>query len=84
MKRIFAAASMAVLIAVPVCAQQAAAGPNALSVQDQRFLNEIAQSTLAEITLGTLAAQKATTPAVRLFGRWMASTDGLANRQLAT
>ncbi len=36
-----------------------------------------------QIALGKLAAQKGATPAVRLFGRWMASTDALANRQLA-
>jgi len=57
--------------------------PHAFSTQDREFLNEIEQSTLAEVALGKLAAQKGTTPAVRLFGRWMASTDSLANRQLA-
>jgi len=57
--------------------------PHAFSAQDRKFLNEIGQSTLAEVALGKLAAQKGTTPSVRLFGRWMASTDSLANRQLA-
>lgn len=65
-------------------AQQAPpSGSNGLSPQDQQFLQEIGQSTLGEVALGNLAAQKGTTPAVRLFGRWMASTDALASRQLA-
>lgn len=81
MKNILVATLMALLMVGPASAQQAAANLNA---QDQRFLKEIGQSTLAEVALGNLAAQKATTPALRLFGRWMASTDGLANRQLAT
>ena len=83
-KDMLAAASLAALLmAAPAWAQQAPSGSNGLSAQDQKFLQEIGQSTLGEVALGKLAAQKGTTPAVRLFGRWMASTDALANRQLA-
>jgi len=46
-------------------------------------LQEISQSTLGEVALGNLAAPKGITPAVRLLGRWMASTNALANRQFA-
>ena len=59
-------------------------GSEAFTAQDRKFLSVIGQSTLAEVALGKLAAQKDTTPSVRLFGRWMASTNSLANRQLAT
>ena len=86
MKNMFEAASMAALILiVPACSQQVApSSSDAFNTQDREFLNVIGQSTLAEVALGNLAAKKGTTSAVRLFGRWMASTDSLANRQLAT
>ena len=73
------------LLLVPACSQQVAASvSDVVSVQDQKFLNVIERSTLAEVALGKLAAQKGTTPVVRLFDRWMASTDSLAHRQLAS
>jgi len=46
-------------------------------------LQEISQSTLGEVALDNLAAPKGIAPAVRLLGRWMASTNALANRQFA-
>ena len=70
---------------VPAYSQQVAlSSSGASSAQDRKFLSVIGQSTLAEVALGKLAAQKGTTPSVRLFGRWMASTDSPANRPLAT
>ena len=86
MKATLGAVSIAAsLLITPACSQHVApSGSNAFSAQDRKFLNVINQSTLAEVALGKLAAERGTTPAVRLFGRWMASTDSLANRQLAT
>ena len=86
LKKMIGAASMAaVLLTASAWAQPAPLSElTGLNAQDKQFLETIGQSTLGEVALGKLAAQKGTTPAVRLFGRWMASTDGLANRQLAT
>lgn len=69
MKNMVGAASMAaLLLIVPACSQQAPpSGSDAFSAQDRNFLKVIGQSTMAEVALGKLAAQKGTTPAVRLF-----------------
>ena len=86
LKKMIGAASMAaVLLTASAWAQPAPLSElTGLNAQDKQFLETIGQSTLGEVALGKLAAQKGTTPAVRLFGRWMASTDALANRQLAS
>lgn len=84
MKGLFAAASVcALLVAAPVWAQNTTAGSQTLSQQDKNFVHEAGAGNLAEAELGQLAEQKATTPAVKEFGRWMATDHGLANKWLA-
>jgi putative membrane protein len=84
MKGLFAAASVcALLVAGPVWAENAK-GAHTLSQQDKTFVQEAGAGNLAETELGLLAEQKATTPAVKEFGRWMATDHGLiANKWLA-
>ena len=84
MKGLFAAASVcALLVAAPVWAQNTTAGSQTLSQQDKTFIHAAGAGNLAEAELGQLAEQKATTPAVKEFGRWMATDHGLANKWLA-
>lgn len=84
MKGLFAAASVcALLVAAPVWAQNTTAGSQTLSQQDKTFVHEAGAGNLTEAELGQLAEQKATTPAIKEFGRWMATDHGLANKWLA-
>ncbi len=71
----------ALLATAPALAKDGAHG---LSQADQQFLQESATGDLAESDLGTLAASKGSTPAVREFARWMMSTHGFAGRELTT
>ena len=82
MKGLFAAASVVTLLAVaPACAQTAAT-PQSLSSQDRTFLREAGAGNLAEVSLGQLAEQKSTNPAVQEFGRWMITDHSFANKLL--
>lgn len=84
MKPLLAAASAcALLIAAPAWAQSTSTGTQTLSQQDKTFVHEVGTGSLAEVELGQLAEQKAANPAVREFGRWMATDHGLANKRLA-
>lgn len=84
MKGSFAAASVcALLVAASAWAQNTTAGARTLSQQDKTFAREAGAGNLAEAELGQLAEQKATTPAIKEFGRWMATDHGLANKWLA-
>lgn len=81
MKKSLAAASVcALLVAAPAWAQnsgnRAAAAQN-LDQQDRTFVEKAGAGSLAEADLGKLAEQKGATPAVREFGRWMATDHGL-------
>jgi putative membrane protein len=59
-------------------------GTQSLSQQDKTSIQEAGAGNLAEAELGQLAEQKAATPAVREFGRWMHTDHGLtANNWLA-
>ena len=49
---------------------------------DKTFVHEAGAGSLAEVELGQLAEQKAANPAIREFGRWMATDHGLANKWL--
>jgi putative membrane protein len=54
-----------------------------LSQQDQSFVRQAADGSLGEVVLGRIAEQRGGTPAIREFGRWMATDHGLvANRWL--
>ncbi|HTV90568.1 MAG TPA: DUF4142 domain-containing protein [Stellaceae bacterium] len=81
MKALLAAASLcALLAAAPAWAQNgaaSAAGTAGLSAQDQAFVKAAGAGNLGEADLGTLAEQEGATPAVREFGRWMATYHGL-------
>ena len=78
MKSLLAAASAcALLIAAPAWAQNTRTEAQTLSQQDKTFVQEAGAGNLAEAELGRLAEQKAATPAVREFGRWMATDHGL-------
>ena len=85
MRALLAAASAcALLIAAPAWAQNASTGAQTLSQQDKTFIQEAGAGNLAEAELGQLAEQKAATPAVKEFGRWMYTDHGLtANPWLA-
>jgi putative membrane protein len=73
----------ALLIAAPAWAQNTATETRALSQQDKTFIQEAGAGNLAEAEMGQLAEQKATTPAIKEFGRWMATDHGFANKWLA-
>lgn len=85
MKSLLAAASAcALLTAAPAWAQNTRTEAQTLSQQDKTFIQEAGAGNLAEAELGRLAEQKAANPAVREFGRWMATDHGLvANKWLA-
>jgi putative membrane protein len=80
-KSLTAASVCALLIALPAWAQnsgnRAASGAQSLSQQDKTFVREAGAGSLAEADLGKLAEQNGATPAVREFGRWMATDHGL-------
>lgn len=84
MKALLAAVSLLPLLAAaPAWAQNAPnAQPQALSSQDKTFLTEALGGNRAEVALGRLAERQAATPAVKEFGRWMATDHRLANRRL--
>jgi putative membrane protein len=86
MKGLLAAASLgALLIAAPAWAQSMGAQGNAahsLSSQDKTFVTKAGAGNLAEARLGELAEQKGGTPAVKEFGRWMATDHTFANNWL--
>lgn len=54
----------------------------ALSTQDHQFIEEAAQGGLAEVELGRLAQQKATSDAVKQFGEHMVRDHSKANQKL--
>jgi putative membrane protein len=65
-------------------AQTAAAGAQAsqLNAADRRFLDEAIQSSNAEVVLGQLAEQRASSSEVKEFGRKMQQDHSQANRDL--
>jgi putative membrane protein len=84
MKGLLAAVSASALLAVaPAWAQNAATESRALSQQDKTFIQEAGAGNLAEAEMGQLAEAKATAPAIKEFGRWMATDHGFANKWFA-
>jgi putative membrane protein len=84
MKGLLAAVSAsALLMAAPAWAQNTATEARTLSQQDKTFIHEAGAGNLAEAEMGQLTEQKATTPAIKEFGRWMATDHGFANKWLA-
>jgi len=60
----------------------AAANKSGLSAMDQHFMKEAAEGGLAEVELGNLAAQKASSSEVKNFGERMVQDHTKANDQL--
>src|SRR4029077_1715179 len=56
--------------------------PGQLSKSDYKFAAEAATGGKMEVTLGTLAAEKGTSPAVKQFGEQMATDHGKAAERL--
>ncbi len=93
MKSLFAAASLAALLAAaPAWAQTggAAGAPprapvgEAINSNDLAFIRDAAHGSLAEMQMGQLAAEKAQNDLVKLFARSTANSYGFAMRQLTT
>ncbi|HZT87130.1 MAG TPA: DUF4142 domain-containing protein [Stellaceae bacterium] len=84
MKSLFATASLcALLAAAPAVAQTTAQTTSGnVSQQDRTFIQNASNAGQAEIQLGKLAQQKAASPAVREFGRWMEADHTFADNQL--
>jgi putative membrane protein len=85
MKGLLAAVSVSALLAAgPAWAQNTATENRALNQQDKAFIQQAGAGGLAEVELGQLAEQKGATPAIREFGRWMATDHSLANKWLTS
>jgi putative membrane protein len=83
------ALSLALICAAPVAvtAQQpprgeAGSGQGKVASGDEKFMRKTAQHGRAEVELGKLASEKATTPSVKEFGARMAADHGKANEEL--
>jgi putative membrane protein len=73
-KLAFAAAGMSALLAAPAMA--------AMSSTDRTFVQKAAAGGLAEVALGQLAQQNASSQTVKTFGQRMVTDHGQANQQL--
>ena len=60
------------------------AGMGSLNSQDSKFLMEAAMGSLMEVELGRVAAQKASSDAVKQFGQRMVDDHGAANTELTS
>lgn len=58
------------------------AGPGTAQTSDQHFLKEAAAGGMAEVELGQMAAEKASSPEVKDFGQRMVKDHSQANDQL--
>jgi putative membrane protein len=73
------------VFAAAACAAVCLAGvvrADAKKVSDQEFIKEAAQGGTAEVKLGELAQENASSPAVKKFGRRMVEDHSMANKQL--
>jgi len=75
----FAAAFLAVAVAVPAQEKKGAAK---ISADDRNFIMQAADGSLAEIELGKLAQQNGSSATVKQFGQRMVEDHGKANQEL--
>jgi putative membrane protein len=80
MKNALVATAVFVLAAAPAFAQTTASKP--VSSADQTFMMNTAKAGMAEVELGKLAAQNASSNAVKKFGQKMADDHSKANDEL--
>src|SRR6185437_11877835 len=59
-----------------------AAEATTLAPQDRAFLDKAAIGGRTEVQLGKLAEKQAASPAVKIFGRWMATDHALVDARL--
>ena len=78
MKTLLAAVSAFALLASAPAFAQNNNNPN------RTFVDQAAASNTNQIKLGNLAAQRSTSPAVREFGRWIASDAAVLNKTLTS
>lgn len=80
----FRAAWLAVLIAAVVCCGLVGSSPadEPKSGGDQHFVQTASASGLAEVSLGKLAAERATNPEVKKFAQRMVKDHTMANTEL--
>lgn len=88
MKSLIATASLLALVRAAPAWAQTTTTPTApgqavqpatpqLNQKDQSFVRQAAVGGVAEVQMGKLASQRAADPAVRVFGRWMATDHAL-------
>jgi putative membrane protein len=82
--KIFAQVGLAVACFLPFAAAQTAPPQNTstLSAGDQMFVKKAAQGGMAEVQLGQLATQKASSQDVKQFGQRMVDDHSKGNEQL--
>jgi putative membrane protein len=95
MKKLLTATSVTVLLMTAPVWAQTASGSGAASTstvrpqtsfsqQDEQFMRQAAPANLAEIEEGKLAVKKSASPAIQVFGRWMATDHTFAGNLLAS
>ena len=85
--RVLALLSLGIALGLCICpaalAQQSTGSPSTSpSAKDAKFLKEAADGGMAEVELGKLAADKASSPEVKQFGQRMVEDHGKANDEL--
>jgi putative membrane protein len=72
------------IAAAPAMLPQTSANPSEIDGKDRKFLMDAAQDGLAEVELGNVAQQKASSPEVKSFAQKMVEQHSRANEELKT